>query len=266
MSSYLEPSKLTIVCWAAGHSACGGGQSGEHLVSKGVLNQATIFVQGFSWCAEQEKEIGVNTATANILCRHHNSRLSPLDDAATAAIRAFEADAPCAHPPINGQLFERWLLKTAINLNFEGSLYLGAGIAQSQLGQPSSELLDVVFGDKPFPDCMGAYFLFPRGEARYRGGESRIQPTIRQQHIGGVFFRLRGIDLFLSLFRGAIPPPLREIGFGDQELEPILDAIPTYHPNELIVSTNQGPPRTISIQWVASQLTMRCSAVGSSLG
>lgn len=244
---------MPITCWAAGHSACEGGQSSEHLISKGVLNHATVFVQGFSWCAEQEKEIGVNTATANILCRNHNSRLSPLDDAAAAAVRAFEADTPCAHPPINGQLFERWLLKTAINLNFEGSLHLGAGIAQGQLGQPSPELLDVVFGDKPFPERTGAYFLFPYGEARYRSGEIRIQPTIRHRHIGGVFFRLRGIDLFLSLFRGAIPPPLRKIGFSDRELEPILDAIPTYHPNELIVSTNQGSSRAISIQWAASR-------------
>jgi len=244
---------MSIVCWAADYSACGGGQSSEHLVSKGVLNQATIFVQGFSWCAEQEKKIGVNSATANILCRNHNSSLSQLDEAATAAVRAFEADdAPCTYPPINGRLFERWLLKTAINLSFGESLHLGAGIAQGQLGWPSPELLDAVFGDEPFPERTGAYFVLPCGVARYRSGEIRIQPTIRRQHIGGVFFRLRGIDIFLSLFRGAIPPPLREIGFGDPELEPILDITPIYHPNELIVSTNQGPPRTISIHWSKS--------------
>jgi hypothetical protein len=65
--------------------------SGEHLISKNQLGDTKkINVSGFPWCRGETKAIGINSATANVLCRTHNSALSPTDTAAGKLLDAFE--------------------------------------------------------------------------------------------------------------------------------------------------------------------------------
>jgi len=41
-----------------------------------------VSIRGFSWCPDDYITVGINSLTANVLCRAHNSRLSDLDAAA----------------------------------------------------------------------------------------------------------------------------------------------------------------------------------------
>lgn len=75
------------VCWARAVSTCSKEMSGEHLVSKALFPDS-VNIQGFKWCHDRPKAIGINSLTANVLCRDHNSELSDLDN---AALRAWEA-------------------------------------------------------------------------------------------------------------------------------------------------------------------------------
>jgi hypothetical protein len=72
-------------CWAGPLGNCGGGISREHYVSQCVFPDQSIFVQGLDWCLNEPKEVRIESLTAKILCRNHNSALSELDSEAGRA-------------------------------------------------------------------------------------------------------------------------------------------------------------------------------------
>jgi hypothetical protein len=115
-------------CWAQVLGNCGGGLSGEHVLSKGLFKGKSVQVQGGIWKTEALKSIGINSLIVNIVCRAHNSELSGVDVegiAAFHAIRRFEEilSNRIRHPRstdlehiASGNLLERWFLKHTINL------------------------------------------------------------------------------------------------------------------------------------------------------
>jgi len=219
------------------------------LISKGFFETAMTTVQGFDWCPNEPVKVSVARLTANILCRKHNSLLGPVDDGGIDAYRAFQRAEGSGStepfpPSVDGPLFERWLLKTAINLSYRHSLKLGVGMWNSVAGIPSAYLLDVVFGDRPFADSMGAYFLFPQEQFRYQKGQGLITPIHKNGEIGGVYFHLSGFDIFLSLFPGAVPPTLGEMGITTLPSH-ILSAVIVYRsPTIITVDIDQRQHET----------------------
>ena len=237
-------------CWAKSHSACSQGLSREHIISAGIFDQPTIFVQGFDWCQE-EKEIGLSGLTSKILCRRHNSILESADRAGIAAIRVFDETINPSQgtaDTINGLELERWLLKVAINLSFRGSEKLGVGMLGTEAGYPAPYLLEVVFGNRIFDYQMGVYVLFPAGEYRFRRGEIVVTPIRRNNEIGGVYFSLRGIHVFLSLLPGHAPPPLGKLG-NITLPKHVLEANPCYRPSSIIIPKLDGIKSTIKFGW-----------------
>lgn len=113
--------------------------SGEHLVTK-ALFPGGYTIRGFPWCATEFKTVGVNALTANILCRRHNTDLSPLDAAAKDvwcvlryiwdmnAVRQAEAAAGIRNRRsrvkfrLDGTHFERWAFKTMVNMVASGNV------------------------------------------------------------------------------------------------------------------------------------------------
>jgi hypothetical protein len=81
-------SLIKVKCWAMSLGDCSGGQSAEHLVSNVVFSGGSVEVTGKIWNARQPLTIGQKAFTANILCRGHNSRLSPVDTAEGKATKA----------------------------------------------------------------------------------------------------------------------------------------------------------------------------------
>lgn len=236
-------------CWASELGSCAGGLSREHVISKAVLKQDRIFIQGYDWCLDKEVEVGLSSLVRKHLCRHHNSMLSVIDEAGARVVEAFESDnADASDTMLDGPLFERWLLKCAINSAYGGSDFLGVGMTDAAPGKVPRYLLDVVFGSQPFVLSMGVYFLYPTGEFRHRAGEIVTTAIKKNGEIGGVYFHLRGFDVFLSLFPGYAPPTLGELGITLLP-EHVLTAKPEYRSRALRTHLNGGSERTVRFHW-----------------
>jgi hypothetical protein len=150
--------------------------SGEHLISKNQFGDTKkITVSGFAWCLGGTKEIGINSATANVLCRTHNSALSPVDAAAGKLLDAFELvaerDAEARRTPrefhpdvreVPGDDFERWMLKTTINLALVQPPVPTAGIFDG--GAPARRYVEIAFGLTPFDPEEGLYYVAAVGD------------------------------------------------------------------------------------------------------
>jgi len=65
-------------CYANSLGGCSGKLSGEHIVSKGILEE-WVDVIGFSWCKDEVKRLHKLSLVSNILCEVHNWALSPFD-------------------------------------------------------------------------------------------------------------------------------------------------------------------------------------------
>src|SRR5207245_4901734 len=74
-------------CWANQLGGCSQKITREHVVSRGLFDSEQIMVQGFKWCLNEPKKIGLSNLVAKILCKRHNNDLSDLD---AAALRAFD--------------------------------------------------------------------------------------------------------------------------------------------------------------------------------
>ncbi|NQT54697.1 MAG: hypothetical protein HQ551_00545 [Desulfobacteraceae bacterium] len=136
-------------CWAIEHSPCNGEISREHYISKSIFEQQFIYVTGLNWCKGKEKKISIANLTSKVLCEYHNNQLSVVDSAGINAIRIFEQFFPKQYRSVktepenkvvDGLNFERWLLKTAINLTYKGDMHLGVGMTDSIPGIPSPYL------------------------------------------------------------------------------------------------------------------------------
>jgi hypothetical protein len=105
-------------CWASSLGGCDG-MSGEHVVSNSIFKAGCgcpVVIEGVQRIREGSPTKGAEKS--NILCRRHNSLLSPLDET-IGKISKFQADANDrdfrGSIIVEGELLERWLLKTAIN-------------------------------------------------------------------------------------------------------------------------------------------------------
>jgi len=247
-------------CWAKTYSKCEGKLSREHLVSSGIFEQQNIFVQGFEWCKEREKKISVASITSKVLCERHNNSLSDIDKVGIDAVRIIESTLPDGARSINtsatkkyidGYNFERWLLKTAINVSFNGKNHIGVGMTDSEQGKPCSYLLAVVFGELNFSHKMGLYCLYPKNQFRFKAGSFHMFPIVKNKMIGAFVFHVRGIDFLLNLFPDHAPPPLRQLGIneatGDHDY--ILDAEPIYRSSSMAVTNGNNDPYSIYFKW-----------------
>lgn len=192
--------------------------------------------------------------------RKTNSALSSIDQAGIDAVRIFESTLPDnaksvdilkAKQYVDGHKFEKWLLKTAINVSYKGENHIGVGMADSEKGKPSSYLLAVVFGELNFTHKMGLYFLYPNNQYRFKAGSFHVFPVIKNNMIGAFVFHVRGIDFLLNLFPSYAPPSLRSLGInvatGDYDY--ILDAEPIYRGSSMTVINENNVQQSIYFKW-----------------
>ena len=203
-------------------------------------------MSGFDWCKGEEKVVGIDSLTERMLCANHNSKLSLFDQTAKGAIESFVTGS--SKNAIDGNAFERWLVKTAVNLSLRSGLKIGAGMTGAGPGVPPDYLLDVLFRGVELTMKLGAYFVFPRGRVVYKAGEICFAPIFRDGEIGGALFGLRGQFIFLNLLPGHAPASLGAIcpnaidrAFWDSDL--------VYRPRELLMINENSERSVVEFQW-----------------
>ena len=151
---------IGVECWASILGDCGEGQSGEHYISDGIFDGATVTAVGLPWCRDKPRTIGMRRAVANILCGRHNWALSPFD-AEAAKLSAFlrenihKQPLDAATVRLNGVLIEKWALKTFLNLGY----IRGLSRVQSNRIDPRTDLVRYLYRNEPVADGVGLYFI-----------------------------------------------------------------------------------------------------------
>ena len=171
-------------------------------------------MQGFPWCLDAPKTVGLANVVSKNLCKKHNSSFTDVD---SAALQAFDVFRQIAHLNnireritlrkrskwtirnfrIDGPLLERWFLKTLINVTFDGSLRIGP--ESTSVGMPSCELVRVAFGLRSFGEWAGMYVSAHAGQQIHSRDGVRIRPAGREDYVAVARFEFRGYNFFLNL-------------------------------------------------------------------
>src|SRR5262249_23362591 len=148
----------------------------EHFFSEGILNLLddgpAFSVSGFLWQKlRPSARLSPAAVKANILCRKHNSDLSPLDNECLKLFQFFEqlnrtfSDPKCEgdrSKEVSGDLIERWELKALIGL-------VASGNAEKKekpilKSKPPLAWLQLLFGMEEMPADWGLYLTSQVGE------------------------------------------------------------------------------------------------------
>ena len=188
-------------------------------------------VQGFPWCLNEAKSIGIGSLVAKILCKKHNSDLSEVDDAAIYLFKVFregirlqQARGALRNPQewavpfgidwtvrrfvIDGPRLERWFLKTLVNLSFGRQWIIGQGSGPP--GWPSKELVEIAFGRRRFPKEAGLHIMAHPGQQIDSHDRVNITPMSQGDNLVAGRFNFRGYSFFLNLLPGKLFPKLGE--------------------------------------------------------
>jgi hypothetical protein len=199
-------------CWAKCLGNCSQKMSREHTISQGLFNTDEIMVQGFPWCLDEPKCIGLANLVKKILCTAHNNALGELDDAAKRAFDVFREAVrlnnvrqKIKRPPvwnvkrltIDGPQLERWFLKTLINLSFRGQWTIGVGAHLA--GSVSSELVETAFGLRKFEPGAGMYTIARAGQQMDSTDRVNFTPLTLGSGLYAARFIFRGHTFFLNL-------------------------------------------------------------------
>jgi hypothetical protein len=133
----------------------------------------TVAVSGVPWLPEgQEKEIGINSLTARILCSRHNSALSPLDSAVGEffeKLQAIEVDLQQkslsrkhSFVLMSGEALELWMLKLACGL-FYSKNAAADGARLIDQHKVNEELVQEAFLLGRWREGCGLYLRPPQG-------------------------------------------------------------------------------------------------------
>jgi hypothetical protein len=201
-----------INCWASALADCDQKITREHLVSQCLFESDEIVVQGFPWCLNEPKSIGLSNLVAKILCKRHNSATSELDSAALHGFNVFRESIRInnvrgqmkkqplwnvKHFEIDGPSLERWFLKTLINLSFGGQWVIGPGSHAE--GTPSKELVEIAFGLRQFENGGGLYIAGRAGEQIDSMDRVNVTPMTEANNLMAGRFNFRGYTFLLSL-------------------------------------------------------------------
>jgi len=182
-------------CYLKGHGHCSTERSNEHYISKAVLKRMekdrAVRVGGLHWQPDRTlQRIGTNSLQSHILCKRHNSGLSPLDTSADrlwAAVDEIDKD-PASVPPLTsvpGFHLERWLLKVA------------AGLTATKR-QPVPDQWKAILHGKPWPSGWGLHVPATKGP-RIHAAELEILTMPSSDNVQAIECSMAGPRLLLLL-------------------------------------------------------------------
>lgn len=199
-------------CWAESLGDCSDKITQEHIISGGMFPDQNLLVKGFDWCMDDFKEVSPNSLVKKVLCKHHNSLLSEVDQFGINAMTVFRQEvvikkARSAMPQIrwtvktfqiNGSGLERWCLKTLLNVAAGGDRKIGTN--DGAPGKPSAHLVRIVFGIEKFNPRAGLYGVAQVGKQHNLIDGFRLLPYVDIQNtlVGGLF-AIHGYQFLLYL-------------------------------------------------------------------
>lgn len=208
--------KVTAIpkCYMSALGSCTGTISGEHLISKSIIefirDDGEFSVSGTPWLEEGESKIlAPRNLTANCLCSNHNSALSSLD---FAALRFFEMLRPCwvndaapLHYLICGPDLERWLLKSLKALAVSGNLARGRQRLPGMF-QEDVRLIEMLDDPRQWPKLTGLYFIMRPGTRTENRNHFQLAPLygLTNDVIAGLVANILGLPFLLM----AEPPDI----------------------------------------------------------
>lgn len=233
-------------CYLAGHGSCRAPLTGEHFISRCVLeyssNTRAANIGGLPWQPPNTlQQIGISSLESKILCDGHNSRLSYLDQVGLKMQSTLDAidkrpDEIPALTQISGVYLERWLLK----------VLAGMTAGPNKRAVPESWKRLLVGGI--WPDGWGLYVPEPEGAQIFAndfGLETLVHPETRDI-LAGRFF-IAGVSVSLLVGRPDWPSvygKYRPRGFifnTDSGDEKRVELLWPHHTNEAIICTRHGP-------------------------
>jgi len=246
-------------CWAAVLGNCSEAISKEHLVSKSLFKDTALSVQGLPWCEDKPKKIGIASLTSKVLCVKHNNALSEVDAAGAHAFDVLREMRKLSNVrrklrpkrwnvvrfTINGDLLERWFLKTMINITYSGAY--SSGLMSQYIEKPTKELVQIAFGHQRFRGKSGLYAAAFVGQLLYSSDTVEFTPLLKhERHIMGAFFSFRGFRFLLSLIPEAAPKTLKGVrGLSEDWANSRL----LYHPEKINHKIGKHLSHVVRFSW-----------------
>jgi hypothetical protein len=152
-------------------SVCEGGLSREHYISRAILRQifedGIVTLSGTPWSGIGGKSVSIESLTAKIFCRKHNSMLEKLDAEASrffGTARQAQIDLSAkicksATNTFNGDLLERWFLKVIVGMSASNNFAREGKAIKTDLPELWLKILE----GQLFPKHWGLYVNPPVG-------------------------------------------------------------------------------------------------------
>jgi hypothetical protein len=224
-SSSTPPTGSARYCWAAPLGNCDGKLSAEHYVSRSVFPAPSLVVTRSGKITMGPRQMSVESYARKMLCRRHNSALSPLDQSAGEVFETLRRSGeiyerhrllpPYTRPmeevlEVRADLLERWLLKVVLNFTHATDLLIGP--TGDQPGRAPVDLVRTCYGLQPFQGRAGMY-VAAANDAQFTLGEYMTYREITrddERRVVAAKFELRGIRFVLALEPEG-PPEMRTV-------------------------------------------------------
>jgi hypothetical protein len=218
-----------------------------------------VEVCGFDWCKDKPIRVGVSSVTAKILCKRHNSDLSPIDSAGKCAFDVFRQIVELAvtraklkpHAwkikkyTINGRSLERWCLKTLINLCCDRGHPIGRD--SSADGRPSDRLVRIAYGQEAFQKKAGLYWVTCPGTQFSSDEKVEFMPLFKNNlNVEAGIFTFRGWMLMIFLEEEGPPEPLTGIFMNAVHLG---EANLSFHGDRLNMNVGKYASHRLLLEW-----------------
>jgi hypothetical protein len=191
--------------------------SAEHYVSKSILEVLgrDLFIEGFPQLQGKKIQIGINSVTANILCKRHNSSLSDLDAEAGRFFRSLlglQSDSArkslSSRHTVNlfsGEALELWMLKVASGLFYSKIGAHGGTKLLDTHRLDTNLIIDALYNGRWQSNYCGLYVIGKIGHAFRPINAVSIAPlltNVTSTRMVGCTVVLRGMQ-YMVLFDAA---------------------------------------------------------------
>lgn len=254
-------------CYLASSQNCGGGLSREHYISRALIDQRDVFVRGMPWQKAEVQRLSPDNLTAKILCRRHNSALSPLD---THAQRLFLGIEEASHHAsrrslsrkpqffmTSGDAMELWAMKTLAGLYASKINFETPGYKFRDFAVPMDAIARELTSERPNSLLQ---MIVPLAEEEHEARLGRravsVGPIVdgESDRLLGLLIRLHGLA-----FHFHIEPVVRAEGVKEITRPDIIDLIGPARTSRIYLSWREksGPRQIVQVRVARSRGKIR---------